>query len=191
MEETCSVGEVTSTECNKTTYISKTGMENIEELTNNEKTLLKLRIDSETNLDRICLHHKSIYLTRFEFLQRSCSDPLKKHKKPIKKSLRAVTMPQCKQIIKKGYKVKPGQKLCSTCRNFLLTNKKVDSDEDIIHASNENNNDEYLPPKDIGNLEKEKAVTELNSSLTEIGCSPLKFHALAGGSKMCYVKKKN
>lgn len=81
--KTFRVWDVTLSQCYKLTYISKTGMENIEELFE-DKTLLKLRVDTKKTLHTICLHHNVLYLTQSECIQRVCSDPLKKHKKPVK-----------------------------------------------------------------------------------------------------------
>ena len=66
--------------------------------------------------------------------------PTKKHKTCIKKSLRAVTVEQGRIITSKWYRVKPGQKLCSSCRSSLLKTKdnEESSDEDFLVQADKN-----------------------------------------------------
>ena len=97
-----------------------------------------------------------------------------------------VTVQQSKFIIGKGYKVKPGQKLCSSCRNILL---KIQEESE---SSDESETDE-VESSDIGQvseLDKNEAIAQLNASFTHVGCSPLKLHALSEHSKKSYGKEK-
>lgn len=103
--EMCSVGEVTRSNCHLLTYVRKKDVKSIESLTENDLTLLKLRIESSDGLKTICLHHQSMYLQKYEFLQKVCCDPLKEHNAPIKTTLRVVSLEQSKIISAKGYKV--------------------------------------------------------------------------------------
>ena len=120
---------------------------------------------------------------------RYCLDPFKKHKTSIKKALRVVTLEQSRMIVSKGYKIKPGQKLCAFCRNELFKVKELDEVTD-------DSNDEckYVETKDVGSelyqLQKSTALDELNSSFHDIGCSPMKLHALGEHSKSSYGKEK-
>lgn len=202
MEDKCSVGELTLTDCHQFSYGAQKAIENVNDLSEDEQILLKLRTESEQELQTICLHHKSIFLKKFEFLQKLCCDPIKKHKKPIKKALRAINVQQSEIIMSKGYKIKPGQKLCSSCRNLLLKSEESkaasydekeclsqdDSDEKEVlsHASD----DIGLPSEEFFELEKKETLNLLNASFTEAGSSPLKLHALSEHSKKHYGKRK-
>ncbi|KAF5305172.1 hypothetical protein FQA39_LY18979 [Lamprigera yunnana] len=74
----------------------------------------------------------------------------------------------------------------------LLINKKDDSDEDMVHASDDNTtDDETLSPQVIAYLEEEETVDELNLSLTEVCYSPLKFHALGECSSELLMLNRN
>lgn len=98
-------------------------MQLIEVLSEKDLSLMKLRTESSSELKTICLHHQSVYLKKYEFLQKACCDPLKK---------------QCEIISSKGYKVKPGQKLCAFCRNKILKVTKIDdSVESNFNAQDE------------------------------------------------------
>lgn len=193
MEEKCSVGEVTNSDCHLLSYVEKKAIQTIEKLSESDVTLLKLRTDSSYELKTICLHHQSVFLKKYEFLQKVCCDPLKKHKSPIKKTLRVVTVEQSRRIIlSKGYKVKPGQKLCASCRNNLLKIKQIDesNDESSLNAQDEEVDDAGLTPDELLQLQKKSAIDELNSSFHEIGCSPMKLHALGEHSRSSYGKEK-
>lgn len=88
MEDKCSVGIITQTECHKTSYVTQKAIENASELSEEELNILKLRTEVH-NLTTVCLHHKSLFLKKYEFLQKTCCDPYKRHKKPIKKTFKS------------------------------------------------------------------------------------------------------
>ena len=92
MEDKCSVGELTLTDCYQFSYVAQKAIENVNDLFEDEQTLLKLRTESEQELHTICLHHKNIFLKKFEFLQKLCCDPIQRHKKPIEKTLCAINV---------------------------------------------------------------------------------------------------
>ncbi|KAF5284110.1 hypothetical protein FQA39_LY17101 [Lamprigera yunnana] len=76
--------------------------------------------------------------------------------------------------------------------NGLHLNDKDDSDEDMVHASDDNTtDDETLSPQVIAYLEEEETVDELNLSLTEVCYSPLKFHALGECSSELLMLNRN
>lgn len=161
------------------TLCKKKATQPIEILSENDLTLLKLRTESSSELKTICLHHQCVFLKKYEFLQKVCCDPFKKHKSSINKTLRAVTVEQCKIISSKGYKVKPGQKLCASCRNKILKVEKIaKSVESSLTAQDEEVDEVGLTPEELLQLQKRNAIDELNSSFHGIGCSPMKLHAL-------------
>jgi hypothetical protein len=188
--EKCSVGEVTHSACHLLNYVKKKAVQPIEILSENDLTLLKLRTECGSELKTICLHHQNVFLKKYEFLQKVCCDPFKKHKSSIYKALRAVTVEQSKVISSKGYKVKPGQKLCAFCRNKILKVKQIDKNvESSLNMHDEEVDEVGLTPDELL-LQKRNAIDELNSSFHEIGCSPMKLHALGKHSRSSYGKKK-
>lgn len=87
MEAKCSIGDLTLTDCHKTCFIKNKGTENVSNLSEEEINLIKLRTGKEDNGGTICFHHKYYYLNKYEFLQKKCCYPYKKHKKPTTKTL--------------------------------------------------------------------------------------------------------
>ena len=183
MEDKCSVGIITQTECHKISYVTKKAIENACELSEEELNLLQLRTEVQ-NLTTVCLHHKSLFLKKYEFLQKTCRDPYKRHKKPINKTLRVVSLEQSRVCVKQGLKIKPGEKLCSSCRKMLFTTPaNHGSDEEDLQL---NDDDDF----EVNELQKEDAIDSLNASLTDVGCSPLKLHALNESCKISYAQQK-
>lgn len=92
--EKYSVGEITQSNCPLLNDIKKKGIgtqvQTIENLSETDLTLLKLRTESSYELKTICLRHQSVYLKKYEFYLRHVT-LLKKHTNLIKKALRIVT----------------------------------------------------------------------------------------------------
>jgi len=65
----------------------------------------------------------------FEKYQTVCIDPLKKHKEPIKKSLRNVSLSFPKQLCEIFFFIKPGQNICPSCWNFCEEKTKITENE--------------------------------------------------------------
>lgn len=190
MEEKCSVGETTESDCHLLHYVKEKSIKGIEKLSEKDLNLLTSRCESK-KLKTVCLHHESVFLKKYEFLQKVCCDPFKRHKTVIKKALRVVTVQQSRIIVSKGYKVKPGQKLCALCRNKLLNDKEADEVESNDDRENGQTNDIGLTFRDeLNQLQKNTVIDELNSSFHEIGCSPMKLHALGDHSKSRYATEK-
>ncbi|GBL74436.1 ARL14 effector protein [Araneus ventricosus] len=187
--EKCSVGKFTHSDCHLLNYVNRKAIQAIEKLSETDLNLLKLRTDSNYELKTICLHHQSVFLKNYEFLQKVCCDPFKKHKTTIKKMLRVVTVEQSRIILYKGFKVKPGQKLCASCRNKLLKIKQIDESnvQNSLNTEDEDHDVEFTPAE---LLQKRNVIAELNSSFHEIGCSPMKLHALGEHSRSFYGKEK-
>ncbi|GBL93966.1 hypothetical protein AVEN_71533-1 [Araneus ventricosus] len=103
--------------------------------------------------------------------------------------LRVVTVEQSRIILYKGFKVKPGQKLCASCRSKLLKIKQIDESnvQNSLNTEDEDHDVEFTPAE---LLQKRNVIAELNSSFHEIGCSPMKLHALGEHSRSFYGKEK-
>lgn len=187
---TCSVGELTTSECHKLTFNRGIGIEIVSCLSDEDIKLLHLRTEVKPEeLKTICLHHQSVYLKKFESLQKNCCDPLIYHKRPVTKNLRPVTLQQCNILLEKGIKLKPGEKLCCRCRQIIYS-RNADQQRDVADSCIQSEDDETLTLEEKFSLERAEVVEKLNTSLTEAGCSPLKLHGLHSHSKIAYGKRK-
>ena len=117
---TCSVGQLTASECHKITFCFKKGIQNINCLIEEDKMLLNLKTTIKLDsVQTICFYDENLFLKKFELQHKTCSDPLRKHKRPIKKSLRPVTLQRSKSLSERRFKIKPSEKLCPKCREFI------------------------------------------------------------------------
>lgn len=185
MDNKCCVGLLKQTECHKLTYVKKKGLENVSDLSEEELNLIKIRSElDDKEIINICLHHKSLFLSKYEFLQKTCCDPFKIHKKPITNSLRVISIQQSKTCTTKGLQVKPGKKLCTNCSKIIFSTPNDDEEE------SQDDDVFTLPTETETQMQKEEAIDSLNSSLTDVGCSPFKLHALNENSKIGYAQNK-
>ncbi|XP_049777645.1 uncharacterized protein LOC126175133 [Schistocerca cancellata] len=130
----------------------------------------------------VWLHHSYYFLNVFEKYQTTCVDPLKKHKKPIKKSLRSVGLDLAKQLLTKNISIKPGQKLWSTCRNFCEEKLRVEVNESET-------DDEVMV--ELESLEsRNESLVQTNIALDNLCLTPIKLHGLSEQSKGSYFKRK-
>ena len=84
----CSIGSILSEECHKLTLCRQVGFACLDNLSSDQKQLLEWR--SGVILDEgnsLCYHHEKKYVSRYEYLQKFCCDPLKLHKIQIKSKL--------------------------------------------------------------------------------------------------------
>ena len=90
-KEPCSFNSENS-KCHQKKYSVTRGIRKVKE---DEFNILKLRssIADVSRPAQICTHHEKELLTNYSFEQRKCADPFKKHKKPISKSLKIITVP--------------------------------------------------------------------------------------------------
>ncbi|XP_054709426.1 ARL14 effector protein-like [Uloborus diversus] len=156
--ETCSVGEVTHSDCHLLSFVKKKDTKSTKNLSESELTLLKLRTGASNELKTICLHHQCVYLQKYEFLQKCCCDPFERHKSSIQKGLRIVTLELSRTISAKGFQVKPGQKLCANCRNkFSQLNEFSDDIEKTSESRNSSEEeDDGLNLNELKKLQKKK-----------------------------------
>ena len=104
--------------------------------------------------------------------ERYCCDPFNRHSIKISKSLRVLSVDMA-QIVGEisGKVIKPGSKLCPSCRKSS-------------HYEHEQSEDEAESSDDEPNL------GELNQSMRNINCSPIKLHALHSRDRPSYAKRK-
>jgi hypothetical protein len=120
----------------------------------------------------ICMFHEQAYFTKYESRQTKCCDPLKRHKRTVKSNLRIVSCEQAKQI---GYNVKPGQKICTSCRLVVLAS--ADSDAGI---KPEMPNLSTAEESDV-----DVALTDaLDVSIQGAGSSPFKINRVSARDKV-------
>jgi len=173
--ENCSVGVLLQTEChllNK--FISVKGLTNVSDLRPDDVELLRWRADiGNAELTSICFYHTSVFVTNFTNLQWKCCDPLNRHKTVIKKALRSVSKESALNLKTHGFAVKPGEKMCPSCR------KATADTEEVTHSGQDSESD--FEPYD-------EVKESLDISMTSIGCSPLKVHGIK--DRVSYGKRK-
>ena len=181
----CCVGRTKKSDCHQTCHVKETGIKFVHQLPVEQQELLLLRTELlREELKTICLHHENFYLEKYECYQISCCDPFKSHIKPVKKSLRKVTITYVQSSVPSAIRLIPGQKICASCRRRIDA-LKIGKEEVVSHESDE---------EDLIRLEsqasKESNIEELNTTLTQLGQSPLKLHSMAKHSKETYGKRK-
>ncbi len=120
--QSCLVGKLTKTECHKKTFSNLEQMYNIEDLSNDEKLLLKYRVDElrDTTMGSICHHHLKSCTTYYSLNKKYCCDPLKIHKMKIQSSLRIIDLNTAQDSLKYILlKLIPGDKYCKTCQQKI------------------------------------------------------------------------
>lgn len=187
----CSVGQHGGTECHKKSYTKSVNLISVDLLSELEKKLIQQRSCVSTDLiSNICEHHKVFYLNKYETFQTSCFDPFEIHKRKITKTLRTLCLEfsdKINTIPEVTNKAIPGQKICNACRQKIYKSQNISNANDEI----EEHTDSFQNIRDVENiLNKEKALEEINTCLTDIGESPLKLHAVSSHSKSSYAKRK-
>lgn len=61
-------------------------------------------------------HHEALLFTKFECLQRNCCNPLRKECHAKQNNFRLITLATAKMTDLLKLNIKPGQKLCTSCR---------------------------------------------------------------------------
>ena len=84
-------------------------------------------------------------------------------------------------------KVIPGQKLCKRCHESywkikITGNNKKSTDSDNVDLD--------FPDLDPLDIESDTSHSELNTSLVELGVSPLKLHTVSTRSRVSHCKRK-
>ena len=177
----CAFGLLLQDECHKTVHTRSVGLHNLSELSDANFELLMLRTKPVDQLQRencnICFHHEQVLLEKFDKLQRSCCDPFNKHQCKVTKSLRTVSIDKAKELtLTTGRHIKPGEKLCPSCR-------KYDTSQEPEQSYGHSASDTDIEDVDLH-------LSQLNDSITSIGCTPVKLHAMPVRSKISYAKRK-
>ncbi|KAJ8880816.1 hypothetical protein PR048_017287 [Dryococelus australis] len=107
--------------CHKTAYTKHCGVHVITNVPQLQKDVLLWRcgIKNASNTSvpvydamNTCFHHFQVFCVKYTFLQRTCYDPFRIHKKSVKCSLRETDIPKVQKVkLKTGEALKPGQKL--------------------------------------------------------------------------------
>ncbi|XP_065669184.1 uncharacterized protein LOC136088691 [Hydra vulgaris] len=160
---TCCIGKALNEQC----YLSNKS-KRYQELSKLNQELISLR-NKINFIDFICSYHKKVYLSRYENEHRRyCCNPLNKHAKNVKNSLRVISLSYAKD-----FGLIPGQKICTSCRKVL----------NCKHNTKENE----LQEKEIY-VDNHTLKEDLNSSIASFGCSPLKL--VSKKDRVAYGKRK-
>lgn len=96
----CKIGLHLNDECHKLTYCRRSGFVSCSELSQGDKDLLQWRSGVHlTSQDQICMHHEKLYLSRFETLQKYCSDPFSIHKKHVTSKCELLALKDCDNFV--------------------------------------------------------------------------------------------
>ncbi|KAK2717502.1 hypothetical protein QYM36_006321 [Artemia franciscana] len=105
---------------------------------------------------------------------------IKKTQKANKKSLRNVSLSFSKQLCEKNIFIKPGQKICPSCRNLCEEKTKI--------TENESDNELMI---ELDSFESRNvSLSQTNAALDDLGLTPIKLHNLPSHSKGLYCKRK-
>ena len=117
-------------------------------------------------------------LLKYSAYQSRCCNPFKLEEHTATKSLRIVNLEVARDLKALGIGIKPGEKLCPTCRIKVEQKKPEPTD------SNENDSDGHDFTDVATNLQ------ELNSSFMEVDVSPVKLHGISKHRRVHYGKRK-
>jgi len=182
----CYIGSEKGESCHKTSLTKSIGFKEILDLDDSERELLLLRSGCKFIKGSICHHHFYFYLVRYESFQRVCCNPFQNHKRPVKSSLRSISMSLRNQCATIPLELVPGQKICRNCRKaiskLLMSGESEDSLEDTT------------ADKDILALEQsyseETNRSDLSVCFSSLGMSPIKVHSLPDATKLKTGKRK-
>lgn len=185
----CSIGEFLSENCyNETVSIS--------EFSIHDQQLLLWRSgisydDSMPEDVTVCLHHSEKQLRRFSLNEKKCCDPFNSHKTIVKRKLKIITLQQAKDV-KRSLLLILGKKLCITCQKKVSkiqenteSNSSEKIEEDVIEQPCTSLEVEPIPSTSF-HIEKE----DVDTSLTKLGVSPVKLHAVPQHSRTILGKRK-
>ena len=175
----CSIGIVTREECHKTTYgaVNKQ-LTLVSELGEEKQTVLKLRL-GECDLRSICKHHEIKYSVKYNHLFGNiCCDPLKVHKRTIKKGLREISLEHLKKEKNFPVALVPGKSLCPNCYTKIFVLK-----ETVSGGSSGSGRSEFAP--------MQENVAELEAVCSALDISPVaKIMKMNTGKRPAALSKK-
>lgn len=159
----CSVGLLLSLKCkNSTNSESETlvlvSVHNLE--LQKQKLLIQRTGLNGEDVQTLCEQHEDMFLIKFECNKRICCDPWRRHKSTVRTALRPISVALAVKLNGSGMTVKPGEKLCTTCRKCLR--------EEEDQSTSDSDDNEFTVP------EEHRAC--LDDSMTQLGCSPMKVY---------------
>lgn len=168
----CSVGIFLDEPCHKNAYGESKKIRQINELEEDDKLLLQVRLNNRT-FECICDYHSAKMLQKYNHLfGNCCSDPFLIHKKGIRKSLREITIEKYNEAKVKNITIIPGKSLCTNCWTRI---------SDLSCASDSSDLD-YEP--------KSQTIENVNIACQLLGESPLKVAKLSSDKRMTTITRK-
>ena len=152
-------------DCHKLIYCRKSGLLKLDEFSEDIQEVLKLRSGcfSLEGCKTICNHHKNLS-DKFAALQNTCSDPFNIHTKPVKTTVKELTLDSVRKYDSRlllSATLIPGKKICKRCEMKL--NPRTDEfDDDQGEYSQDDSS--FL----------ECSIETVDQSLTSLDCTPLK-----------------
>ena len=142
------------------------------------KTLI---INSEFS---ICFHHEQVYLQKYARNHVKCCDPFKIHSSTAKPKVE-ISLHLSREMESLQLFVIPGEKLCKHCH------EKIKNKIETLQSPLQNiDTDEANDPDYFYTEGNDSSRDELNTSLAELGVSPIKLHAVHSWSRVAHGKRK-
>ena len=177
--EDCDFGKILKSECHKITYSRKKFIEEFSKIKTDEQDLLLWRSGLRSHHDElitICNHHMQKYGPVFERIQDKCCNIFNIHNKKKVKGDRMISLNTAKQLELKGFRVTPGFKFCYNCS---------------VKSSNINTNIPELVDEEVNiDVDVEFQMEKLDSSLINLGESPVRLHSLSSHRRIPTAKCK-
>jgi hypothetical protein len=150
----------------------------LSELSEEKQSVLKLRL-GERDLSSICKYHEIKYFVKYNLLfGNTCCDPLKVHKRTIKKGLREISLEHLKKKKEFPVALVPGKSLCPNCYTKIFVLK-----ETISGDSSGSGRDKFAP--------MQENLAELEAVCSALDISPMaKIMKMNTGKRPAALAKK-
>ena len=186
--EDCDFGKILKSECHKITYSRKKFIEEFSKIKTDEQDLLLWRSGLRSHQDElitICNHHIT-----FERSQDKCCNIFNTHNKNKVKGDRMISLNTAKQLELKGFRVIPGFKFCYNC-SVKSSNINANIPELVDEEVNIDVDVEFQidTEEDFPTCE-ELPRERLDSSLINLGESPVRLHSLSSHRRIPAAKRK-
>ena len=174
----CTIGVNNSDACHLTTYTKrlscKQGLKSAADLCEDERELILYRsgVTSFNESDTVCLHHEVYFLKEFRKKFKKCLDSFSIHGASKPSANREINLPLAKILIKNGFSVKPGQKLCKRCHTAAKRYEYDEIDENEDHSDG----DTQIADLDVS-LHQEEVKSKVAEKLETLEQSPLVLHS--------------
>ena len=162
--------------CHKKYFAEKFRIIDIDELPATDLELISRRTSvPREEIKRICLHHHGLYLSKYSLWHKKCCDPFDKHRNPVRRSLRIITLDCADRWAKKVQNLIPGRKICTNCYKKL---QEMTAEDDVTSTESEKDS-----PKKMN-------TDVINSSLELCSVSPLKLHGKSKATLKAEAQRK-